>query len=152
MRKDVSLRLLPASMLGSVACMILYLEHIQPLMDEGNHLAGLILVALSVTIAFGLIPGYVMRRAEYGADKLAVKLLGEAGTTRAGLVEVSRADWPGSELQLGYPSILQQTDSRYTQSGSANRRTLAASSFLRRATGWDVHFQRFRTLGRAHVA
>ena len=96
MRKDVSLRLVPASMLGSVACMILYLEHIQPLMDGGNHLAGLTLVTLSTVIAFGLIPGYVMRRAEYGADKLAVKLLGEREPLVQGLLKL--AELTGQDL------------------------------------------------------
>ena len=106
MRKDVLLRLLPASALGSVGYMILYLQHIQPLMDEGNHLAGVLLLALYAGVAFGLIPGYVMRRAEYGADKLAVKLLGEREPLVQGLLKF--AELTGQDLNYNsgtHPSI-----------------------------------------------
>ena len=95
MRKDVLLRLLPTSALGSVAYMIL-LEHLLPFMDEGNHLAGLILLALCGGVVFGLIPGYVMRRAEYGADKLAVELLGEREPLVQGLLKL--AELTGQDL------------------------------------------------------
>ena len=95
-RKDVLLRLLPASTLASVGYMILHLQHIQPLLDEGNDLVGVLLLALYAGVAFGLIPGYVMRRAEYGADKLAVKLLGEREPLVQGLLKL--AELTGQDL------------------------------------------------------
>ena len=106
MRKDVLLRLLPASVLGSVAYMILCIEHVQPLLDEGNDLVGVLLLGLYVGVALGLIPGYVMRQAEYGADKLAVKLLGEREPLVQGLLKF--AELTGQDLNYNsvtHPSI-----------------------------------------------
>ena len=96
MRKDVLLRLLPVSVLASVGYMILHQQHIQPLLDEGNDLVGVLSLALYAGVAFGLIPGYVMRRAEYGADKLAVRLLGEREPLVQGLLKL--AELTGQDL------------------------------------------------------
>ena len=87
MRRDVLLRLLPTSALGGIGYMIVYQLYIQPLWDEGHHLAGCVLMGVYAGIAFGAIPGFVMRRAEYGADKLAVELLGEREPLVQGLLK-----------------------------------------------------------------
>ena len=106
MRKDVLLRLLPASVLGSVGYMIVYLQYAKPLLHEGNHLAGLLLVVLYSGVAFGLIPGYVMRRAEYGADKLAVELLGERESLVQGLLRLAELSGQDVNYNSGtHPSI-----------------------------------------------
>ena len=106
MRKDVLLRLLPASALGSVGFMIVYLQYAKPLLDAGNHLAGLLLVGLCGGVAFALIPSYVMRRAEYGADKLAVELLGERESLVQGLLRFAELTGQDVNYNSGtHPSI-----------------------------------------------
>ena len=79
MRRDV-LRLLVPILLGSVAWLLTVREYVNPLFatNEGLKVAfgGLVSGVLAgvTQVAF---PGYFSRRVEFGADRLAVKLLGD---------------------------------------------------------------------------
>ena len=71
----------------------------------------IILVGLYGGIAFGLIPGYVMRRAEYGADKLAFKLLGERESLVQGLLRLAELTGQDVNYNSGtHPSISKRID------------------------------------------
>ena len=88
-RKDILLRLFPISVLGVTVYFVLFTHYIKPLFDEGSWFAGCTLMAIYLSMSLAVIPGYVMRRAEFGADKLAVELLGDREPLVKGLLKIA---------------------------------------------------------------
>ena len=79
-RRDV-LRLLGTTFAGGICYMYIFVHYIAPFQSEDFGLQGFFIgaayVGLVVPVVYGIVPGIVNRRAEYGADRLAAKLLGD---------------------------------------------------------------------------
>ena len=106
--KDV-LRLLPYMALATVGHFATHMLYVGPLFNEGRFVVGCILVGGYVAVFFLLIPQYFMRRAEYRADELAVKLLGDREPLIEGLLKI--AEFNGMDLDLtgvSHPSMNQR--------------------------------------------
>ena len=88
-RKDV-LRMLPLLMLATVGYFALHLFYVTSLFHEGRFLVGCTLVCGYVGIFFVWIPQYFIRRSEYRADELAVKLLGDRQPLIEGLLKFAK--------------------------------------------------------------
>lgn len=86
--KDV-LRMLPYLMLATIGYFALHLFYIGPLFNDGRFVVGCGLVGGYVGIFFLLIPQFFQRRAEYRADELAVKLLGDRQSLIDGLLRLA---------------------------------------------------------------
>lgn len=84
-RRDVALRLVPAASLGLIAQVLVILNFVDPLWDDGHPWAAAATVFVCGGLLLGLFPALVSRRAEYGADRLAVELLGDHAPLEAGL-------------------------------------------------------------------
>ena len=107
-RKDV-LRLLPYMALATVGHFATHLFYVGPLFNDGRFIIGCVLVGSYVAVFFLLIPQYFLRRAEYRADELAVKLLGDRQPLIEGLLKI--AEFNGMHLDLtgvSHPSMNQR--------------------------------------------
>ena len=77
-RRDVP-KLVGVVVAGCVAFAFGFVHLVMPNQDDGirGFLVGMTYVALASPVIYVLLPGFVGRRGEYGADRLAVKLLGD---------------------------------------------------------------------------
>ncbi|MYE83929.1 MAG: M48 family metalloprotease [Gammaproteobacteria bacterium] len=78
MRRDV-LRLVGAVLVGGTCFVTLHLELVSPNIDRSTttgFLLGMTFVAVAFPLFYVVAPGLLSRRLEYGADRLAVRLLG----------------------------------------------------------------------------
>ena len=107
-RKDV-LRLLPYLAVAMVGNFALHLFYIGPLFNEGRFVVGCLLVGGYVGIAFLLIPQFFLRRAEYRADELAVKLLGDRQPLIGGLRKLAELNNMNPDVVgMSHPSMNQR--------------------------------------------
>ena len=105
-RRDVLFRLLPVCVLASISYFALHMLCVGPLEAKGYQVTGFFLAISYAAVAFGALPGYVMRRAEYGADKLAVALLGEREPLVNGLLKIAELKGQNLDFDSGtHPPI-----------------------------------------------
>ena len=106
--KDV-LRMLPFLMIATAGQFALHMFYVIPLFDEGRFLVGCTLVVGYAGVFYLLIPQYFMRRSEYRADELAVKLLGDRQPLIDGLLKFAELNDEDLDLRGGsHPSMNQR--------------------------------------------
>jgi Zn-dependent protease with chaperone function len=105
LRSDVTLYLATATVAGT--CYALFLPMVFRLWEGGALLSGTVAAALLGALCFGAVPGWVSRRAEYGADALATSLMdGDGRGLASALASLARlkGDSPSQE-SLTHPSV-----------------------------------------------
>ncbi|HEX7049294.1 MAG TPA: M48 family metalloprotease [Longimicrobiales bacterium] len=100
-----TVRLLLASIAGGIAY-ALVLGQVFRLWDAGHVVGGLLAATLAGTVCLGLVPGLVSRRIEFGADRLAVDLLGDPTPLCVALERLAQLKRePVDREHLTHPSV-----------------------------------------------
>ena len=101
--------MLPFLMIATAGKFALHMFYVIPLFDEGRFLVGCTLVVGYAGVFYLLIPQYFMRRSEYRADELAVKLLGDRQPLIDGLLKFAELNDEDLDLRGGsHPSMNQR--------------------------------------------
>ncbi|HSW28650.1 MAG TPA: M48 family metallopeptidase [Longimicrobiales bacterium] len=113
-RRDVRHYLAAAGVAGTLY--LLGLPGVFRLWQGGQVALGVVVAGVLGAVCFGAIPGWVSRRAEFAADRVAVDMLGDPESLAAGLRSLSRIKgFPTDREGLTHPSV----DSRIRALGRA---------------------------------